>query len=157
MKEWPNKQITLQKTSATKEQTCIFLHCGWNRHFHVEWSRRTPLKKLRPNQAEICLSEQNISVRRVRKWERGSQWPFENLNFTFFIITLFICFLGVLSLRCCTGFCLAMVRGVTTQLQCTGFSLRCLFLLLSMGSAPALCQCNSWALEHRLNRCGSQG
>ena len=94
-----------------KEQTCIFLHCGWNRQFHVEWSRRTSLKKLRPNQAEICLSEQNISVRRARKWERGSQWPFENLEFYFFYYNFIYLFLGMLSPLYCTGFCLAMVSG----------------------------------------------
>ena len=56
-----------------KEQTWIFLHCGWNQQFHVEWSRQTSPKKLRPNQAETCHSEQNILGGRARKWDRGSR------------------------------------------------------------------------------------
>ena len=48
----------------------------------------------------------------------------------------------------------AVSRGYSS-LQCTGFSLRWLLLLQSMGSrCPGFRSCGSQALEHRLSSCG---
>ena len=48
-------------------------------------------------------------------------------------------------------------RGGYSSMQCLGFLLRWLLLLLSVGSrARVLSSCSSWALEHRIDSWGPQ-
>ena len=78
------------------------------------------------------------------------------LMFFFFLINLFIYFwLHWVFVAVC-GLSLVAVSWGYSSLRCTGFSLRWLLLLRSMGSRRAgFSSCDSRALEHRLSSCGS--
>ena len=55
------------------------------------------------------------------------------------------------------GLSLVVVSGGYSSLQCTGFSLRWLLFLWSMGSRHVgFSSCCSQALEHRLSSCGAR-
>ena len=61
------------------------------------------------------------------------------------------------SLLLCTGFSLVAESGGYSLLQCAGFSLWWLLLLRSMGCRHAgFSSCGVWALECRLNSCGTR-
>ena len=75
-------------------------------------------------------------------------------NWFVHILNLFL-FLAALGLHGCEGFLQLWRAGAT--LWCTGFSLRWLLLLQSMGSRCAgFSSCGSWAPEHRLSSCGAR-
>ena len=55
------------------------------------------------------------------------------------------------------GLSLVAASGGYSSLRCTGFSLRWLLLLRSMGSRHAgFSSCGAWALESRLSSCGAR-
>ena len=69
-----------------------------------------------------------------------------------FILFFWLCWVFVAVCR----LSLVEASGGYSSLRCTGFSLRWLLLLRSMGSRHTGFSSDSWALERRLSSCGSR-
>ena len=77
--------------------------------------------------------------------------------FFFFLIYLFIYFWLHWVFVAARGLSLVAASRGSSSLQCTGFSLRWLLLLRSMGSRRAgFSSCDLQALERRLSNCGAR-
>ena len=75
--------------------------------------------------------------------------------FFFKLLTLFIFWLRWVFVAV-RGLSLVAASGGYSSLWCAGFSLRWLLLLWSRGSRhTGFSSCGMWALEHRLNNCGT--
>ena len=76
-----------------------------------------------------------------------ASWGSDRTRFPSFLKTVFT----VLGLHCCLVFSLGLLSSCGV-----GFSLQWLLLLYSLDSRThSFSSCSSWALEHRLNSCGT--
>ena len=77
-------------------------------------------------------------------------------GFLKFILFIYL-FLAALGLRCCARAFSIVPSGVYSSLRCTGYSLRWLLLLQSMGSrCTGFSSCGSPALECKLSSYGAR-
>ena len=80
-----------------------------------------------------------------------------NSKLVFFLINIFIYFWLLWVFIAARGLSLVVASGGYSLLRCTGFSLRWLLLLRSMGSRhTGFSSCGLWALERRLSSCGTR-
>ena len=80
-----------------------------------------------------------------------------NSKLVFFLINIFIYFWLLWVFIAARGLSLVVASGGYSLLRCTGFSLRWLLLLRSMGSRhTGFSSCGLWALERRLSSCGAR-
>ena len=102
----------------------------------------------------------NVHVQ-VFVWTYVSSFLFLILNLLFFFFKIYLFYLFYFWLRwgfvAAHGLSLVEASRGYSLLWCTGFSLRWLLLLRSVGSRCAgFGSCGSWTLEHRLSSCGAQ-
>ena len=71
----------------------------------------------------------------------------------FSLTLVFNLFLAVLGLHCCVGFSLVVVNGLILFVM--GYGLLIAMACLLVERMCCLGSWGSWALEHRLNSCGS--
>ena len=95
-------------------------------------------------------------ITNLQRQEIGGFFSEESDWFFFLNFYLFIYFWLRWVFVAVRGLSLVVVSGGYFSLRCTGFSLRWLLLLQSMGSRRAgFSSCGSLALERRLSSCGA--
>ena len=116
---------------------------------------------------EMSQSQEPIQETLLTVFSQVDQYEMVNSThalFFFFNVYIFIYFWLCWVFIAACRLSLVAASGGYSSLQCSGFSLRWVLLLRSIGSrhtgsVVAVCRlssCGSWALEHRLSSCGTQ-